>query len=177
MCAVRLGTVLDHGKMMLLCDLHHAPHIDRLSVEMNGHHGTRTLRNRCFEFRCVQIVVFIRLNKDRRRPVCRDRKHGRNIGVCRYDDLIPRADAECCDGEYQRVEAGVQSDGILRPRIGGKFFLERRKFRSHNVPARAQGTQCRRFVFRCVKFILTPKCGKIDFHTLSSPCTIRRNSS
>ena len=121
--------------MMRLGDRHDMRHLDCLPVEMDGYDGTRTLRNCGFKFGCVQIVVFIRFDKYRCRPICCHRKHGCDIGVCRYNDLITRTDTECGDRQRQCIKPGVQPYGIFRPRIGGKLLLKRCKFRPHNVPA------------------------------------------
>ena len=169
MCAVRLGAVLDHSKSMARSNLHHGRHLRCLPVEMDRHNGACACSDSSLDAGGIQIVICIRLDKDGRRSVLRDREHGCNVGVRRNDDLIPRADAERTQRERQRVLPRVQPDGIPCTRVGSELLLKGRQLRSENIPPRTQSTQGSLLIRRCTAFVLPAENSKVNLHDAPPP--------
>ena len=138
MSAVGLRAVFDHPQVMLPGDFHYPAHIAAHAVEMHGHEGLRAGRDGRFDFFRIQIVIFVRLHKDRRCARLRNAHHTGDVGVGTDDDFVSRADVQKMHAHPQRVQSVGQSHAVLRAHIRGKFFFKMLNFPAQNIPAAAE---------------------------------------
>ena len=167
--AMRLGTILDEAQVICFRDAADIIHLCGLAVEVDDHDGLCLRRDGRLDARGVERETIIRLDKDRRRTIRRDGEDGRDIGVGRHEDFVPRPDAERAHRERQRVKARADADAVFPPDIGRERLLKRLDLGAEHVPAAPQHAQRGGLVFLLIELELPPEHSEINLHVLFSP--------
>lgn len=89
-----LGAIFDDEQIMLFPERRKRIHIRRLAVQM--HHKDRLGLRRYFRFELlhIEIVIRIRLDKNRGRAINRNPHHTSNVGIAQYRDPVAGANAQ-----------------------------------------------------------------------------------
>ena len=108
----------------------------------------------------------IRLDEYRLRAYIGNRQGCGNIGIGRYNDLIPRADPQRFQSKHQRVQAVAHAYTVLCIAVLGEGLFKRRVFLSLNIPAGPKNTFKGRPQVRLQFPFHGKKAGKRNLHPI-----------
>ena len=93
-----LRTVFNDSQMVVMRNGHDLIHITGLSKEMHRQNRLGRRRNCCLYLVCIDVVIRIRLYKNRLRSVHGNAHHTGNIGIGADNHLVPFSDSQQAKG-------------------------------------------------------------------------------
>ena len=110
-------------------------HICHMAIEMNHHDGFGSVRNLFFYFIRINLVIGVRLYKDRGSAVDGDSHDAGDISIALNEDFVAGADTQQPHGNPEGVQSAGQSHTVAGACVGSKTFLKGLYFLSQYVPA------------------------------------------
>ena len=135
--AVALGAVLHHFQVVAAGNVHDLVHVAALAVEMHRQDGFGAGGDGSLDLAGVDVVILVRLHKDRRGPVDGDAHDAGNVGVGADDDLVPRPNVQQAESDPQSIQSRRQAHAMLCPHHGGPFLLKGFHLAAQDVPSAA----------------------------------------
>ena len=166
-CPVGLSAVFHHKQAVSCRKLQNGVHIAGLSVKVHGHNGLCLRSNGRLDLRRIDVIgPNIRLDEYRLRAYIGNRQGCGNIGIGRYNDLIPRADPQRFQSKHQRVQAVAHTYTVLCIAVLGEGLFKRHVFLSLNIPAGPKNTFKGRPQVRLQFPFHGKKAGKRNLHPI-----------